>query len=333
MRKVFLWLGGIAAATILAVMAAGWWFLSSDVIDPPALPGERLSGSLAVDGLQRNWRAYVPDSLEPGAPLLILLHGSRGDGRDMQVATFYGFEVLAEREGLIVAYPDGIERHWNDCRASASYAANTRNIDDVGFLKRLVAQLVSRYDADPARVYVAGMSNGGHMAYRMALEAPETVAGIAAYVANLPVRDNLDCEPRGQALPVLIVNGTEDPVNPYEGGLVELFGDASRGSVLSARDSAAYWADLAGYSSEGQQSDWEDRVAGDDTTVSTLQWVGPGRPSVALVTVHGGGHTMPDPVFRLPRLLGRTSHELDTAALTWQFFSEGAVAQQPPQAQ
>lgn len=329
MRRFMLWAGSVAALVILGVMAAGWWYLSSDVSEPQGLPGEHVAGLLRHDGLERHWQAYVPATLKPRAPLLLLLHGSRGDGNDMRLATYYGFEVLAEREGALVVYPDGVERHWNDCRASASYAANIRSIDDVGFLRALIARLGERYGVDPHRVYVAGISNGGHMAYRMGLEAPDAVAGIAAYVANLPVRDNLDCEPRDQALPVLIVNGTEDPINPYEGGVVELFGDASRGAVLSARETAAYWADLARYSSEGQHSDWEDRAADDGTRVTTLQWVGPDRPPVALVSVVGGGHTVPDPVFRLPRVLGRTSHELDIAALTWAFFSEGVV-QQPP---
>ncbi|GAB3286295.1 alpha/beta hydrolase family esterase [Parahaliea aestuarii] len=325
MRTLLVWLGGGLALVMFSVMVLGWWFLSADAIDPPDLPGKRFSGQMEWAGLQRSYQLYVPDNLPVEAPLLILLHGSRGSGADMAALSFYSFDVLAEREGLLVAYPDGVERHWNDCRASASYSANLRNIDDVGFLTALKGNLASEYGIDPQRVYVAGMSNGGHMAYRMGLEAPQVVAGIAAYVANLPVAANLDCEAADQPLPVLIVNGTEDPVNPYEGGLVELFGDDSRGAVLSARDSAAYWSALAGYSSDGQHSDWPDQVADDETTVTTLQWQGPGRPAVALVSMVGGGHTMANPVFRLPRFLGPTSHEFDTAELTWQFFRDGEV--------
>ncbi|TXS96424.1 polyhydroxybutyrate depolymerase [Parahaliea maris] len=327
MRTFFLWLAGAMVVVLFATMATGWWFLSSDAIDPPELGGQRITGQLEWGGLARNYQVYVPEALEDGAPLLLLLHGSRGSGSDMAALSFYSFDVLAEREGLLVAYPDGVDRHWNDCRGSATYTANLRNIDDVGFLQALIARLAEQHAIDTGRVYVAGFSNGGHMAYRLGLEAPDTVAGLAAYAANLPVADNLDCSAAGTALPTLIVNGSEDPVNPYEGGLVELLGDSSRGEVLSAVDTAAYWAALAGYSRDGQHSDWPDQVADDGTTVSTLQWHGPGRPSVALVTMTGGGHVMANPVFRLPRLLGPTSHEFDTARLTWQFFSEGHVNQ------
>jgi polyhydroxybutyrate depolymerase len=327
MRKILVWLGAALALVMVTGAILAWWFLSFDTPDAPDLPGEQVAGSLAVDGLQRSWQAYVPASLHEGAPLLILLHGSMGEGGDMRSMTFWGFDVLAERQGLVVAYPDGFERHWNDCRASASYSANTRNIDDVGFLRALIAELIARYGSDPDRVWVAGLSNGGQMAYRMGLEAPDAVAGIAAFAANLPVAENLDCRPSGRAVSTLIVNGTEDPINPYDGGLVEVLGDASRGTVRSSRESIAYWAELAGYTGAGEAVDWPDAVD-DGTTVSTLQWSAPGRPALALVTVHGGGHTMPDPVFRLPRALGRTSHELDSARLVWEFFGEGRL--QPP---
>ncbi len=322
------WLGGAVALGIFLFMAAGWWLLNADEIEPPALPGERVQASLQLGELRRHWYGYVPASLQPGAPLLLVLHGSLGDGKGIRALTFYSFDVLAEREGLMVLYPDGIKQHWNDCRASAAYAANTQDIDDVAFLRALIAEAVSEYGVDPAQVYVVGMSNGGQMAFRMALEAPDAVAGVAAFVASMPVTDNLDCSPRGEPVPVLIVNGTEDPINPYEGGLVEMLGDNSRGSVLSSLDSAAYWAGLAGDPAPPTPRTWPDRDPDDDTTVSTRQWRPGSATPVSLVTVEGGGHTMPHPVFRLPRFLGPTSHEFDAAELSWQFFREGRV--RPP---
>ena len=142
----------------------------------------------------------------------------------------YGFDVLAERHGFVAVYPDGYQRHWNDCRGSANYAANTEDIDDVGFLRALVQQMVEEQGVDPERVFATGLSNGGQMAYRLGLEAPELVAGIAAMAANLPVASNLDCMPSGEPVAAMVMNGTADPVNPYEGGLVEIFGNTSRGA-------------------------------------------------------------------------------------------------------
>jgi len=279
--------------------------------------------SLEHNGHLRTWQSYIPGSISADAPVVLVLHGSRGDGQRMLEGTRYGFNILAEREGFIPVYADGFEKHWNDCRGSATYSANTRDIDDVGFLKALVNQLAQQHGVDLSRVYVTGMSNGGQMAYRMGLEAPGFVAGIAAIAASLPVDENLDCEPSGQPVRALVMNGTQDPINPYQGGLVEIGGDSSRGTVLSTQETALYWAGLAGYNGAGDFRAWPERNPVDDTSVESVVWSAPGKPEVALISLVGGGHTMPHKELSLLPVLGRTSHEFDTAELIWAFFSGG----------
>ena len=315
---VVLLLAGFVIAGLLVS-----WYLRWDEIEAPALPGKLAGGSLEHDGINRTWQAYVPSSLSQQPALLFLLHGSTGDGSYMRASTFYSFDVLAERSGFIAVYPDGFQRHWNDCRAGASYAANVEDIDDTGFLWSLAEKLGAQYGADLSRVYVAGISNGGQLAYRMALESPERVAGIAAIAASLPVSDNLDCQPSERAVATLIINGTEDPVNPYRGGLVSILGDSSRGEVRSSEDTALYWARLAGHGQEASPSSWPVREPDDPTSIESREWDSPAGPPVQLLTVVGGGHTIPHPLFRLPRILGPTSHQIDTAEVIWTFFSGG----------
>lgn len=286
----------------------------------PALPGTLQRGEMAYGGHQRSWLAYVPAAKSPAPALVLVLHGSMGDGAQMREITRYGFDELAERHGFIAVYPDGYERHWNDCRGTASYAANTENIDDVGFLRALVQRMVEAQGVDPASVFATGLSNGGQMAYRLGLEAPDLVAGIAAIAASLPITANLDCEPSGTAVATMVMNGTADPVNPYAGGLVEILGDASRGTVTSSMDTAAYWAALAGYSEAGVQRIWPRQNVDDDTTVESTDWSTPGRAPVSLVTIVGGGHTVPHPELNLPRIIGPTSHQLDGPEVIWTFF-------------
>ncbi len=310
------------ALGLAALAGVAWWLRHADSMDLPVLAGVVERGSLQHGDDRRSWQAFVPNRQAEPAPIVLVLHGSRGDGQRMLEGTRYVFNILAEREGFIAVYPDGFEQHWNDCRAGAAYSANTQDIDDVGFLLALVDRLALEHDIDLSRVYVVGMSNGGQMAYRMGLEAPDRVAGIAAIAANLPVVENLDCEPMNQPVQVLIVNGTEDPINPYNGGVVKIGNDASRGSVRSARESAGYWAHLAGYAGDGEQRVWPDRASGDSTTVESLRWSATDRPQVSLITVIGGGHTIPHTRYRLPPILGRTSHEFDAAELIWSFFEE-----------
>ena len=112
----------------------------------------------------------------------------------------------------------------NDCRGSADYQANTENIDDITFLKAIEKHLSANYSINPFEYrFSTGHSNGGHFSFKLALEAPEWINGIAAISANLPIAANLDCQKKGEFVPVLIMNGTADPVNPYDGGLVSIF--------------------------------------------------------------------------------------------------------------
>ena len=311
---------------LLAAVLGWWWYLRADSMEPPALPGTSERGVMVHGDRQRSWLAYIPAAKAERPALLLVMHGSRGDGEGMRELTRFGFDVLAERHGFVVVYPDGYQRHWNDCRAGADYAANRENIDDVGFLRALVVRMEAEQGVDPARVFAVGLSNGGQMAYRLGLEAPDLVAGIAAMAASLPVPAGSDCRPSGKAVAALVMNGTDDPVNPYQGGTVEIFGNRSRGEVMSSLETAVYWAQLAGYEGAGEHRVWNDRVPGDGTRVESTEWLAPGRPPVSLVTIRGGGHTVPHPVFNLPRILGPTSHELDGAEVTWRFFSAAAAA-------
>ncbi|WP_170287432.1 alpha/beta hydrolase family esterase [Halioglobus maricola] len=321
MKLFFKYLALALVLVIVGLALTASWYLRWDEIEPPQLPGQVQGGSLEHEGLERNWLAYVPDAAGENPPLVLVLHGSMSDGTVARSGTFYSFDVLAAREGFVVAYPDGIEQHWNDCRMHANYAANQRNIDDVGFLRKLVADLAERHGIDQTRVYVTGISNGGHMAYRMAMEAPELIAGAAPVVANMPVPDNLDCEQRGEAVPMYILNGTDDGINPYGGGTVELFGDASRALVLSAEASATYWAELAGYSGAGVREALPQSNPDDDTSLERLVWNEADKAPVELMTVRGGGHQFLHPVYSGPRILGTTSHQADGAELIWAFFS------------
>ena len=179
MKPVLKWLAILLIAGFVCFGLVVSWLLRWDEIAPPDLPGELVSGSMQHQGRARSWQAYIPSTRSSSPPLLFLLHGSRGDGAYMRASTFYSFDVVAEREGFIPVYPDGFERHWNDCRAGASYSANLLNVDDVDFLQALAARMEEEFGVDSSRVYVAGISNGGHLAYRMGMEAPGSVAGIS----------------------------------------------------------------------------------------------------------------------------------------------------------
>jgi polyhydroxybutyrate depolymerase len=119
------------------------------------------------------------------------------------------------------------------------------------------------------------------------------------------------------------MNGTEDPMNPYAGGVVALYGLlGNRGRVLSSEETVAYWAELAGYEDPPQERTLPDLDPGDGSRVVVHEWRAPGRARVALYAVEGGGHSAPHPEQRIPRLFGRTNGDISAAEEIWEFFRE-----------
>jgi polyhydroxybutyrate depolymerase len=318
-RRIALAFGLLVLA--LALVAA--WGLRLSRAPEPALPGSLVAGSLEHDGRTRSWHAYLPARRAAAPALVFVLHGSGGDWTQARGGYGYDFDVLAEAEDLIPVYPDGFEAHWNDCRKAGPYAANTLDIDDVGFFRALVERFAEEHGADRTRVFATGISNGGQMALRLALEAPDLVRAVAPVAASLPAERNMDCEPAGRPVSTLIMNGSADPMNPFDGGDVALYRLlGNRGAVLSSADSVDYFRDIAGYESAPERTALPDLDPDDESTVEVTQWRAPGRKSVALYAIRNGGHNAPHPEIQLPRLLGPTNHDIHAAHEIWRFFAE-----------
>ena len=148
---------------------------------------------------------------------------------------------------------------------------------------------------------------------------PELFAGIAAISANVPTDDNSICQKSGRAVPIAIVNGTADPINPYGGGRVTLFGFGDRGTVVSSAESAAQFAKLYPEAREKPPTAMGER--GDYAGLERMTWEVGGVPRVALYSVIGGGHVVSQPHYRAPRMLGRTTPEFNAPREIWTFFS------------
>lgn len=323
MKRV-LQIAGVALVVVAIALglAYGRW-IHAPTFEVPPFEGALVSGSLRVGDLERTFDAYVPATTAASPALVFVLHGSMGDGEQARRGTFHAFDVLADREGFVVVYPDGYERHWNGCRAAGPYAANTENVDDIAFFASLVEHFAATHGIDAQRVYATGISNGGHMAYRLALEAPHLVAAVAPVAASLPADANLACAKSGRPVAVLVLNGTDDPMNPDAGGEAALYGFfASRGDVLSSDATVAYFAGLAGHAGPPRIYAYPNVAPGDGSHAELFTWSdGPGPP-VALLRVHGGGHTFPHRQHRYPRFIGETNADLDGAEEIWRFFAE-----------
>ncbi len=295
------------------------YFLYTPAQEVPRLSGTLARGSMVVGGVKRTYLTYVPRGLPKGAPLVVVMHGSGEDSARARIGTGYGFDRLADAHGFAVVYPDGFEGYWNACNIVGDYRANALDIDDVGFLTGLADKLVAEIGVDRGRVFAAGISRGGSMALRLALEAPLRFRAVAAVSENVPTPDNFKCKPAGQRTSsVMIMNGTKDPLVPFDGGEVNLLGlFMKRGTVLSSRASGQYFADRNAIA--GAPETHVSLVAA-EVQVEQVLWRNDSRVEVELDAIHGAGHGMPQPYRRHPRLLGPSPGRPNGPEVIWAFF-------------
>lgn len=294
-------------------------------------PGDRpdsTAGSVVAGGLVRTFRLYVPpshDRTRP-APLLVALHGGGGTGAAMERLTLGGLNRLAARDGFVVVYPDGVERHWNDGRGIAEYRAHKENIDDVGHVSALIDHLAQTQGIDRSRVYAAGISNGGLFSQRLARELAPRIAAIGVVVALMSDKIALMRTP-ARPVPVLLMPGTEDPLVPWAGGDLGFRGGRKFGRVLSASETVAAWTALNRCAASPAVTMEPDRDPQDGTRVRREAYGPCGEGSeVVLYAVDGGGHTWPGGQQYLPEsVIGRTSRDIDANEVLWTFFRKHAI--------
>jgi polyhydroxybutyrate depolymerase len=181
--------------------------------------GQVLNCSVTHAGYPRHYVLYVPPGYTPGnsTPLVINCHGHGWIGTGQM--NLSGMNVVAEREGFLVAYPDAVMGDW--------YGADGTNpYDDFGFIDSVIGQVSSGYTVDASRVYVTGLSQGGQLAYVLSVARPYTYAAIAPVAALRPympgtttyIPPDVPATP-SRPFPLLHVHGTADVRFPYLGGL------------------------------------------------------------------------------------------------------------------
>ena len=266
---------------------------------------------LRVDGLQRRYLLHLPPQRfgQAKSPVILMLHGGGGTpehtgSRDL--------ETYGDPAGFLVVYPEGLKRSWNDGRLIQG-----RTYDDVGFLSALIDELVAKYNADPKRVYVTGISNGGFMAFTLACRIPYKIAAIAPVAASMGVGAIEDCHPRSP-VSVLMINGTADPLVKFEGGKV-LRREGSEAEPVSKV--VQFWrTEVCGSDVPVARKKLPDTDPNDGSTVQVEQ-VSCRAGNVRNYTVTGGGHTWPGGLQYLPKfIVGSVNRDFSASEEIVKFF-------------
>jgi polyhydroxybutyrate depolymerase len=273
--------------------------------------------TIKVGDLERTYLLHVPGSVfkDKPAPLVFLFHG--GGSMAHHMVKFTGFNDLADKEGFIVVYPEGIDKSWNDGREAEEVKAQKRNIDDVGFVKAMVESLSKEFSIDPKRIYASGISNGGFMSERLAAEMSDTFAAIGVVAAGMG-RQIFDGLKPKEPVSVLILNGTDDPIVPYHGGAVL----RTRGKTVDTDLIVQMWAQIDGCGEKPSVEELPDVDPKDGTRVKrTTYSKGKNGTEVVLYSIEGGGHTWPGGNQYLPeRVIGKVCRDVEATPILWQFF-------------
>ena len=279
---------GLAVALLVAALLAG-----ALLIGAPAR-----ADTLRIDTREGLRQAIVVPAGPGPAPTVIVLHGALDTAGG--AARRFGFAEAAAARGFAAVFPQSIGVQWNHGGRGLSSRA-----DDVAFLHLLVGELVAERIARPDRIYIAGVSSGGMMALRMICEAAELFAGAGTVIASMP--SGAECRP-ARPVPVVMFNGTADPIVPYHGGGV---GPLNLGGfVWPAERTAEFLAQVNGCDPQPARHDASLGIR----SVTRVAWSRCERDaSVTLYRVNGGHHSVLGRRRILTALLGRRHDELSAA--------------------
>lgn len=286
-------------------------------------PTQVVGETLLHQGVERSFMLVGDDQSTSPKPLIVHLHGFRkpeaiAASPNLDVIRWNHFEGLAAQQGFLVAAPSALKGRWNmGVDLPNIELRNGTKVDDVGFVLKLVDQLVLKGLVDPARVYITGISDGAIMTNRILCTADHTFRAGASLIGTMYEIHAKACR-KAKPIAMFILAGTHDNVLPYDGLLF------SSGRSLSAPEITELWRVM--HRCTGQtRKQLPDLVKRDYTVVTQKDWTGcNSATAVRLLRVAGGGHTLPSTQKRQLFKRGWTgrNQDIDTATKVLEFFQD-----------
>jgi polyhydroxybutyrate depolymerase len=280
-------------------------------------PSEQKTINITFDGVARNFIVYLPSGYNNSGkmPLIFAIHG--GSGTPEGMINIANFKTIADRDKVVLVYPEGVQKNWNDGRPTAP---NQLGINDVGFFNQMCDYMINNYSVDAKKIYATGISNGGFMSTRLGCELSNRIAAIAVNAATIEATTIApNCKPN-RPVPALYIHGTTDPLVPFLGGQITAGGTAG-GTILSHFQAIDKWVTINGCNPTPTVTDLPD-IANDGTTIKQRVYSGGANGSeVVSYVVLNGGHTWPQGYQYLNEaIIGKTSQDMNACEVIWTFL-------------
>jgi len=283
MRTIRCLLAIIASANLLAAVACVPATAQPSATPAPTLPPGDSTRTLTVGSLERMYLLHIPSGLNGQSPVAVVFvfHGLTGSGEAIQVMS--GFNEVSDQNGFVVVYPNGFEQSWNGSGCCGE--AVNQAIDDLSFVRQMLADIGTFVQVDPKRIYSTGFSNGAIFSYRLACEMSETFAAVAP-VSGWLLTD--PCQPQ-QPVSVMHVHGSNDDFNGAANRMM-IKGHLTDVVFPAVEQGIATWAQLDGCSGKPQV---EQQLQG--VVTHTVYGDCKAGSAVELYTFKNGGHSWPSP--------------------------------------
>ncbi|RUL88570.1 alpha/beta hydrolase family esterase [Tautonia sociabilis] len=296
--------------------------------------GTTSARSLVVGELERTYRVYVPQGWSRPAPAVFVFHGEGGTSETIQ--RYCRFDPIADEEGFVVVYPQGVGRNWDygpDAPVvrsrgfgalysrDATSEETDQRVDDVAMVRAVAEELGELGLIDLGRVFATGISSGAMFCHRLASEASDLVTAVAPVSGGMaePVAERFSPE---FPVSLMAIIGEDDPLMPVSGGPVAPLLPQDRGRVAPADATIARYLERDAIQGLPTVTVLPDSPEDDGTTTRVFSYPsGRGGALVWVYRIEGAGHNWPGrPLNYHVQMVGKASQDFDASLAIWDFF-------------
>src|SRR5579871_1102587 len=283
-----------------------------------------LDKTITVDGRERQYAIHLPPSFNTSKnfPVIFAFHG--GGGEYKKVIRYYNLNGLADENGYIVVYPNAINKAWSMSGVSSRIKKIDNSVDDVKFISELLDNLIANYKADSKHVFCTGISCGGIFSLFLAWQLSDRITAIAPVCASIPqaIAEEYSFK---HPTPVLLINGTEDPLINYNGGPGKMNGrnaESQTANMLPTEELVSKIAKLNNCQSNPVVKDLPDTDTKDGCTAIDYSY-SCNDSQVEFIKIINGGHTWPGGIQYLPKvIIGKVCKDFNAEEKVFEFFKK-----------